>query len=146
MSMKFRLVLAAAGMVALAALCGCSAAVSSGGHHRPPGGAWHWGVAGPRLVVIESTGIQYVADSDDEDIFFWDGGWYRWYDGTWYNCRSYGGSWVRIGEPPAVFLRIPPRHVKYRAVRTHVERRGAARGPQPAKRPHPHGKAKRHKR
>ena len=135
MSGKMRLVLAAAALGALAGLSGCYVGVGgSVGHVH---GGWVWGRPGYQLAVIGDTGIEYVANAGDDDIFFHLGLWYRWYGGGWYSCRSYGGSWVRIAEPPAVFWRIPPAHVKYRVVRAHVERRGAPPGPEPGKGPPP---------
>ncbi len=148
MTTRVRLLLAVAGLVGLAGLAGCTVGVGAGtGHVR---GSWVWGHPGYRLVAIGDTGIQYVADVDD-DIFFHTGLWHRWYGGGWYSCHSYGGTWVRIAEPPVVFLNIPPAHVKYRAVRAHVERRAPGPGPVPGKGPEhpgkgpgPHGKAKGH--
>ncbi len=103
------------GLVFVAALCcgGCTAVIGGGG-----GGtvAWSWGAPGYRLNVIADTGIRFVVDVPD-DIFVYGGIWYRYAGGVWYNCRNYGGAWVRISAPPAVFFSIPSGHVKYRVVR-----------------------------
>jgi len=96
---------------ALLALSGCVAVVGSGPRYRRG-----WGPARPRLVLIAGTGIQYVADVND-DIFLYGGLYYRFYGGGWYHCRSWGGSWARIAGPPVVFYKIPPRHAKYRVIR-----------------------------
>ncbi|HOX08261.1 MAG TPA: hypothetical protein PK280_17840 [Planctomycetota bacterium] len=110
-------VLAVAGL--MLALAGCTGMVSSGGpgnSGNAPGRGYKWGQGGqPRLVVIEGTGIQYVADCDD-DIYFLDGVWYRYSWGNWYTCRSMGGTWVTIGAPPQAFGRIPPGHAKFHKV------------------------------
>ncbi len=104
-------VVAAAGL--LLALSGCTTTVSN--HGPAPAHAYVWGHGQPRLVIIEGTGISYVADCG-EDIYFLDGIWYRYYGGAWYHCRSHGGAWVVIGAPPPAFGRIPPGHAKFHKV------------------------------
>jgi hypothetical protein len=138
MSAKARLTLVGLGLGALAGLSGCMVGVGVGGGHVHT--AWVWGSPGYHLAAIGDTGIQYVADVND-DIFFHLGIWYRWYGGGWYSCRTYGGAWVRIAEPPVVFLRIPPAHVKYRAVKSYAARH---RPPPPAKGPQPPGRGPGH--
>ncbi|MCX7803805.1 MAG: hypothetical protein N3A38_01315 [Planctomycetota bacterium] len=82
-------------------------------HGRAHVVGWYWGCPHYRLVRIEGTGIHYIADVED-DIFYYAGGWYRFHSGAWYHTRVYGGAWVRIPAPPAVFIRIPPGHAKAR--------------------------------
>jgi hypothetical protein len=77
---------------------------------------WRWGSPNYRLSVIADTGIKFIADID-EDIFCVGSLWYRFSGGVWFSCSTYGGSWVRIDAPPAVFTRIPPGHAKYRVVK-----------------------------
>lgn len=124
---------------ALLTFSGCMTVVSSGPPRRrhPPGRARGWGHANPRLVVIAGTGIQFVADIDD-DIFLYGGLYYRYYGGTWYHCRSWGGSWARISAAPVAFHRIPPKHVKYRVIKGHkAPKHYTGKGPkhQPGKGP-----------
>jgi hypothetical protein len=107
------LALAAAGL--LLTLAGCITTVSSGNANPPPGRGYRWGQGQPRLVIIEGTGISYAADCD-EDIYLLDGIWYRYNGGLWFSCRTRGGNWVTIKEPPAAFCRIPPGHAKFHKV------------------------------
>jgi len=112
-------------VVVLLASAGCFAAVSSGpsGGH-PPGRARGWGHANPRLTLIAGTGIKFVAEIN-EDIFEYGGVWFRFSGGSWFRCGTYGGAWVQIGEPPAVFYKIPEGHAKHRVIK--------------GRKPHPHG-------
>lgn len=107
-----------AGLGLLILVAGCTLAASSGG--RPPGRArgWRWGAPNYRLELIAGTGISFVADVD-EDIFVCGGLWYRFANGVWFSCGSYGGAWERIPAPPAVFVKIPPGHAKHRVVKAH---------------------------
>jgi GNAT superfamily N-acetyltransferase len=83
----------------------------------------------PRLVVIPDTELYYAPDVRD-DVFFYDGLWYRWYGGVWYRAKVHSGPWVTISVVPTVFYKIPPGHVKYRCVRQRVlvAPRGRGRG------------------
>jgi hypothetical protein len=118
-------VFAVAGL--LLALSGCVGEVSTGGPRYsspPPSRAYYWGQGQPRLVIIEGTGVSYAADCN-EDIYFCDGAWYRFYGGGWYSCRTHGGAWVAIGAPPPAFGRIPPGHAKFHPMA------GEPKGPPP---------------
>ena len=68
----------------------------------------------PPLVVIPGT-YAYFAPGVDADILFYQGYWYRPYEGRWFRAKSYNGPWATIAgdRVPAVFLDIPPdfRHV-----------------------------------
>jgi hypothetical protein len=93
---------------------------------HPPGHAWGWDRGRPRMEVIQGTSIQFVVEGN-EDIFLCGGSWYRWGGGVWFMAHEEGGAWQRIQEPPAVFYRIPPGHVKYRVVKDHNDNQGKGR-------------------
>ena len=139
----------AVGFLAFAALLALSGCVAVVGPGHPRGYRRGWGPPRPRLVLIAGTGIQYVADIDD-DIFLYGGLYYRFYGGGWYHCRTWGGSWLRISAPPVVFYKIPPRHVKYRVIRGHKHhppppKHHPGKGPQgPGKGPKGPGKGPKH--
>lgn len=65
------------------------------------------GPVNPSLVVIPGTYVYYVPDLE-EDIFFYQGYWYRPWDGRWYRSRSYNGSWVYITNVPRILIDLPP--------------------------------------
>lgn len=68
----------------------------------------------PPLVVIPGT-YAYFAPGADADILFYQGYWYRPYEGRWFRAAAYNGPWVGIAvdSVPPVLLEIPPdfRHV-----------------------------------
>ena len=60
----------------------------------------------PEVVVIPETYVYVVPDSD-EDIFFYDGWWWRPWEGRWYRSRHYGSGWVYYQRVPSFYTRIP---------------------------------------
>jgi hypothetical protein len=62
--------------------------------------------APPELVVIPETYVYAVPDVD-EDIFFYDGWWWRPWGGRWYRSRSYGAGWGYYGGAPSFYASIP---------------------------------------
>jgi hypothetical protein len=64
----------------------------------------------PQLAVIPGTYVYYCPDLA-ADVFFYQGHWYRPYDGRYYRSATYEGPWVRLGpnRVPTVFLNLPPR-------------------------------------
>jgi hypothetical protein len=92
----------------------------------------------PVMAVSPGTYVYCVPDVGT-DIFFYEGYWYRPYDGAWYYSESYNGPWVYIeaGRVPAAILALPldiylsigpgwPR-VPYVELRTHWRRWQAER-------------------
>ena len=99
--------------IAVLCVCGCNYSVihRRGPKPHPPGRAVGWHKHDRGLVLIEGTGVMYVADTDG-DIFFYDNCWYRHDDTAWYACTTYGGTWMRVSKPPAAFYKIPQGHAK----------------------------------
>ena len=60
----------------------------------------------PEMVVIPETYVYVVPDSD-VDIFFYDGWWWRPWEGRWYRSRHYGSGWVHYQRVPSFYRRIP---------------------------------------
>ncbi len=65
--------------------------------------------APPPMVVIPGTYAYYAPDVD-VDIFFYQGYWYRPYEGRWFRARGYDGPWLHIGPSrvPRVVVDLPP--------------------------------------
>ncbi len=63
----------------------------------------------PEVAVIPGTYVYFCPDIS-ADIFFYDGFWYRPYEGRWYRSVSYEGPWGFIvrTEVPSVFFSLPP--------------------------------------
>jgi len=65
--------------------------------------------APPDVVVIPGTYVYMVPDID-VDVLFFQGYWWRPYEGHWYRSRNYKGSW-RYVEPrriPSGLRELPP--------------------------------------
>ena len=62
--------------------------------------------APPAVEVIPGT-YAYFAPDVGVDLFFYDGLWYRSYDGRWFSCASYDGPWVFVASPPGVLVTLP---------------------------------------
>ena len=60
----------------------------------------------PEVVVIPETYV-YVVPDYDEDIYFYDGWWWRPWEGRWYRSRHYGSGWVYYQRVPSFYGRVP---------------------------------------
>jgi hypothetical protein len=60
----------------------------------------------PEVVVLPGTYI-YAAPDASVDIFFYQGYWWRPWNGHWYRSRSYHDSWEYYKNPPYELRRIP---------------------------------------
>jgi len=58
------------------------------------------------VVVIPETYVYAVPDVD-VDIFFYDGWWWRPWEGRWYRSRHYDSGWVYYQRVPSFYGRIP---------------------------------------
>ena len=62
--------------------------------------------APPELIVLPETYV-YVVPDIDVDIFFYNGWWWRSWDGRWYRSRHYNSGWVYYQRVPSFYSRIP---------------------------------------
>jgi hypothetical protein len=60
----------------------------------------------PELIVIPETYVYVVPDVAD-DIFFYEGWWWRPWGGRWYRSRHYSSGWVYYGGVPAFYASVP---------------------------------------
>ncbi len=60
----------------------------------------------PRMVVLPETYV-YVAPELDIDIFFYDGWWWRGWEGRWYRSRSYSSGWIYYEDEPVFYRNVP---------------------------------------
>lgn len=75
----------------------------------------------PSVVVIPGTYAYFIPGIQD-NIFFYDGYWYRPYRGYWYRAHRYDGPWVYM-EPrrvPGPVLHIPPDFRRLRPGYRHI--------------------------
>jgi len=62
--------------------------------------------APPELMVLPETYV-YVVPDVDEDIFFYNGWWWRPWEGRWYRSRNYSSGWSHYRNVPSFYAWIP---------------------------------------
>ena len=62
--------------------------------------------APPEVVVIPETNVYAVPDLD-VDIFFYNGWWWRPWEGRWYRSRNYSSGWGYYRNVPSFYRGIP---------------------------------------
>lgn len=62
--------------------------------------------APPVVVVIPGTYV-YVVPDVPEEIFFYNGWWWRHWHGHWYRTRHYDRGWVYYKRVPSFYGRVP---------------------------------------
>ena len=60
----------------------------------------------PEVIVIPETYVYVVPDSR-EDIYFYNGWWWRPWEGRWYRSRYYDSGWVYYQRVPSWYARVP---------------------------------------
>ncbi|PKN67418.1 MAG: hypothetical protein CVU54_16880 [Deltaproteobacteria bacterium HGW-Deltaproteobacteria-12] len=63
--------------------------------------------APPELIVIPDTYV-YVAPEIEEDIFFWNGWWWRLWEGRWYRSHYYNRGWGHYSNVPGFYFDVDP--------------------------------------
>ncbi|RPH48568.1 MAG: hypothetical protein EHM85_16685 [Desulfobacteraceae bacterium] len=62
--------------------------------------------APPELIVLPETNV-YVVPEVDVDIFFYNGWWWRPWEGRWYRSRNYNSGWDHYRNVPSFYPWIP---------------------------------------
>jgi hypothetical protein len=62
--------------------------------------------APPEVVVLPETNVYAVPDID-VDIFFYNGWWWRPWEGRWYRSRNYNSGWGYYRSVPSFYRGIP---------------------------------------
>jgi hypothetical protein len=60
----------------------------------------------PEVIVIPETYVYVVPDAH-EDIYFYNGWWWRPWEGRWYRSRYYDSGWVYYQRVPSWYARVP---------------------------------------
>jgi hypothetical protein len=64
--------------------------------------------APPAVIVLPDTNDVYVAPDVDVDLFFWNGWWWRPWEGGWYRSRYYDRGWVYYSHVPSFYFDVDP--------------------------------------
>jgi hypothetical protein len=62
--------------------------------------------APPEVVVIPETYVYVVPDAREE-IYFYNGWWWRPWEGRWYRSRYYDSGWAYYQRVPSFYRRVP---------------------------------------
>ncbi len=62
----------------------------------------------PEVIVMPETDGVYVDPDVDVDLFFWDGFWWRLWEGRWYRSAYYDRDWVYYDAVPRFYFNIDP--------------------------------------
>ena len=67
------------------------------------------GIGGPPdLVEIPDTEHVYVAPDVSVELFFWNGWWWRPYEGRWYRSHYYDRGWAHYNSVPRFSHHVDP--------------------------------------
>jgi len=69
--------------------------------------------APPAVIVMPDTNGVYVAPDIDGDLFFWDGWWWRPWEGRWYRSYYYDRGWAYYNNVPDFYFDVDPGWRRY---------------------------------
>ncbi len=64
--------------------------------------------APPEVVVIPDTNYVYAVPDIDADMFFWNGWWWRLWEGRWYRSPYYNRGWAYYNDVPSFYYDVDP--------------------------------------
>ena len=64
--------------------------------------------APPNVIVLPDTNGVYVVPGIDIDLFFWNGWWWRPWEGRWYRSRYYNRGWAHYSSVPSFYYDVDP--------------------------------------
>ena len=62
----------------------------------------------PDVIVLPDTNDVYVVPDIDEDLYFWDGWWWRLWEGRWYRSRYHDRDWSYYDDVPDFYFDVEP--------------------------------------
>ncbi|MEN6375839.1 MAG: hypothetical protein ABFD75_13820 [Smithella sp.] len=69
--------------------------------------------APPHVIVLPDADDVYVIPGIDVDIFFWNGWWWRPWQGRWYRSHYYDRGWVYYSAVPRFYFDVDPGWRRY---------------------------------
>lgn len=67
----------------------------------------------PAVVVLPDTSDVYVVPDITAELFFWNGWWWRPWDGRWYRSRYYNRGWSYYSRVPSFYFDVDPGWRRY---------------------------------
>src|SRR5512143_138186 len=64
--------------------------------------------APPDVIAMPETNDVYVVPDVDVDIYFWNGWWWRPWEGRWYRSHYYNRGWVSYNNVPNFYFDVDP--------------------------------------
>ena len=64
--------------------------------------------APPQVIVIPDSDDVYAVPDVDVDVFFWNGWWWRPWEGRWYRSRYYDRGWGYYDSVPSFYFDVDP--------------------------------------
>jgi hypothetical protein len=64
--------------------------------------------APPDVIVIPDSSDVYVVPDIDAELFFWDGWWWRPWEGRWYRSHYYDRGWGYYSNVPSFYYDVDP--------------------------------------
>ncbi len=62
----------------------------------------------PEVIVLPDTNDVYVVPTIETDMFFWNGWWWRPWEGGWYRARFYNRGWIYFNRVPRFYYDVDP--------------------------------------
>ena len=62
----------------------------------------------PDVIALPDTNDVYVAPDVNVDLFFWNGWWWRLWDGRWYRAHYYDRGWGYYKTVPSFYFDVDP--------------------------------------
>jgi hypothetical protein len=69
--------------------------------------------AAPAVIVLPDTDYVYVVPNIELDIFFWNGWWWREWEGYWYRSLHYSRGWTYYNAVPDFYFDVDPGWRRY---------------------------------
>jgi hypothetical protein len=67
----------------------------------------------PDVIVLPDTNDVYVVPDINADLFFWNGWWWRLWDGRWYRSHYYNRGWAYYNRVPIFYFDVDPGWRRY---------------------------------
>jgi len=81
-----------------------------GGGYEPPSIIFY---GPPDVIVLPDTDDVYVVPDIGIDLFFWNGWWWRPWEGRWYRSQYYNRGWGYYNDIPSFYFDVDPGWRRY---------------------------------